>query len=313
MRTFKLALASVCLAASCVALANPVLLWSSNMDGSQETPPNDSPGLGFASGTYNTATRELIVESMIALDLTANITASHIHRGATGVPGPIIVDFAGGGFWSGDPSFYEYIQTGQLFVPPADVNNFLAGDTYINIHTQTFPGGELRGQVLIGGMRCSPGSVVVTRGVPFGDNALLDLWFDDDEYFVVQQRPQVSPALPNAEIVMTIPIIPNFGETDGILTVRMKANSLPFEHATCRQEIAIRDASTGQFVVVDSRKPENPTSDEPEIAIALDAADIARFKGDENGIQVAVRVFHGAPIFPGWTMSVDQVRLTLLR
>jgi hypothetical protein len=33
------------------------------------------------------------------------------------------------------------------FMPPEHYNAFLSGGTYVNIHTVTFPAGEIRGQL----------------------------------------------------------------------------------------------------------------------------------------------------------------------
>lgn len=40
------------------------------------------------------------------------------------------------------------ITSGVLAFPSADVADLLAGNTYFNIHDATFPGGEIRGQLV---------------------------------------------------------------------------------------------------------------------------------------------------------------------
>lgn len=158
-----------------------------------------------------------------------------------------------------------------------------------------------------------PSSYTVTRGVEVGGNDVTKLLTNDDVYAVVQQRFQFAPTLPNTELIAAMTVPAGNPITDATLSVRVKANSLPFSDSSCKQDIALRDRSTGQFVVVDSRKPQNPTSDEPEITVALDASQRARFIGNDGLVDVSIRVFHLTPLLGGWTMSTDLVKLTVTR
>src|SRR5205823_1879437 len=55
----------------------------------------------------------------------------------------------------------------QATFPAADVANLLAGNTYVNIHTPSFPGGEIRGQLVI---VAGPNSATGTGGISGIDN-----------------------------------------------------------------------------------------------------------------------------------------------
>ncbi|HMB90353.1 MAG TPA: CHRD domain-containing protein, partial [Rhodothermales bacterium] len=78
--------------------------------------------------------------------LTGDIANAHFHQGATGVSGSVVRgiadDFEGNtasGLWTasdGEP------------LTDAMIQDLLAGNLYLNIHTDQFPGGEIRGQVL---------------------------------------------------------------------------------------------------------------------------------------------------------------------
>jgi hypothetical protein len=71
-------------------------------------------------------------------------TASHIHDGAAGVSGPVIVSFV-----AQTPSATIATITGGPFAfPSANVADLLAGKTYFNIHDSVYPGGEIRGQLV---------------------------------------------------------------------------------------------------------------------------------------------------------------------
>lgn len=66
-------------------------------------------------------------------------TVMHIHRGAPGVNGPIAFDL-------GDPA--SPVTATWSGMTPADISELLAGNLYINIHTDGRPAGEIRGQIL---------------------------------------------------------------------------------------------------------------------------------------------------------------------
>lgn len=299
--------------ASSASFANVVWIWSASMSGDQEVPPNNSPAVGSAVGTFDPNTRDFVVEAMNVSGMVGTLSVSHIHRAPAGSSGPVIVDFGPVGTWSGNQALYTYNQTSQILFPAGEVANLTAGNTYINVHSSVFGGGEVRGQIILGGVRAVPDAVAVVRGVIVGNNDPGLVHKDDDAYYVVQQRFQASPTLANAEINARFATPGNLGATAGLLVVRVKANSLPFGDNSCRQEVALRDWGTGRLEVVDTRKPENPTSGEAEVVVGLDPADIAQYVDSNGNVEVAVRVFHLAPVLPAWTMSTDQIQLTLLR
>ncbi len=65
------------------------------------------------------------------------VTAAHIHRGAAGTDGPIILPFA-----SPVSPF-----RGTFELSAADREDLLAGHLYVNVHSAAYPGGEVRGQI----------------------------------------------------------------------------------------------------------------------------------------------------------------------
>ena len=110
------------------------------IDGTQEVPPNGSPGTGFAVVVLDTDTGDITVNGSFQ-DLLAPATVSHIHSPAlptqnAGVILPLTVDNAVAGNVSGIG-----VLTAQ------QVDDTVNGLSYINIHTSAFPGGEIRGQI----------------------------------------------------------------------------------------------------------------------------------------------------------------------
>lgn len=134
MRITAIGLGAIALAASGAAHAGT--LWTSNLTSAREVPPNNTTFTGRSFLVLNDA------ETSASVTATHNIpantlTGGHIHRGAPGVNGPIILGFT-------NPA--SPIGPITWAIPSAEVANLKAGNLYINIHTQTFPGGVIRDQ-----------------------------------------------------------------------------------------------------------------------------------------------------------------------
>lgn len=133
-------------------------MWQYNvlLDGLQEVPANASPGTGTAIVLFDDATGAMTVNGSFT-GFTGLSTNAHVHGyagpgvsagvvfGLTFSPGVTSGTFSGNGI--------------------TDIANTLAGLTYINVHSQTFPGGEIRGQIANGVQIPEPGSLVVLGGL----------------------------------------------------------------------------------------------------------------------------------------------------
>lgn len=106
---------------------------SASLNALNEVPPNASLATGSMTGTYDASTG---VASMTITHDVADMIAAHIHYGSPGFNGPVIV-----------PLLFN-VQPIVVNIPPEAVANFLSGDTYINIHSTSLPGGEIRGQII---------------------------------------------------------------------------------------------------------------------------------------------------------------------
>lgn len=125
--------------------------------GINETPPNASPAFGFATVSYESGLNDILY-SVTFNNLSATATASHIHFGLPTVAGPVILPFLNPGPPSANSgSFSGVLHPGDLIPNPgvgintwADAVNAIAlGQTYVNIHDAEFPGGEIRGQLIV--------------------------------------------------------------------------------------------------------------------------------------------------------------------
>lgn len=119
-----------------------IINFAATLSGAQEVPPNTSPATGSGMVTLDTDTN-LLSWNVTFSGLVAPTTAAHFHGPATpGVNAPVIVNI------NVTPGFGSP-QIGSATISDAHEAFFLAELTYINVHTTTFPGGEIRGQVLM--------------------------------------------------------------------------------------------------------------------------------------------------------------------
>ena len=104
------------------------------MDGSQENPPNASTGSGTGWVVLDSTGTQLAYNVTVA-GMTAPLSAGHFHTlPSGGVVHPIaFVDSTADGVWSG--------------VPDTILTSIENKNLYVNVHSSTFPAGELRGYV----------------------------------------------------------------------------------------------------------------------------------------------------------------------
>lgn len=152
----SLSCASAALALSALAGAQ-MLTATVALDTVQEVPAPSGPGtaVGSAIVSVNAVTRAVTVSGTYS-GLTSGQTLAHIHSGAFGVPGGVLVTLSGTGGTSGSFSGSGVLSSGQF-------NTLLAGDLYLNVHTSSNGGGEIRGQIVnLSGDAALPSDPVVT-------------------------------------------------------------------------------------------------------------------------------------------------------
>ncbi|MBI2276824.1 MAG: CHRD domain-containing protein [Dechloromonas sp.] len=109
--------------------------WAVNLSGAQEVPPNTSAAKG--SGEISVMADGAVSGSITVSGMTP--TAAHIHDGASTANGPVIIklDRTANGF---------AVPAGAKFTDE-QLAKFKAGNTYVNVHSDAFPPGEIRGQL----------------------------------------------------------------------------------------------------------------------------------------------------------------------
>jgi hypothetical protein len=149
---YRALITTVALAA--VASANAVVYtFGGHLTGAQEVPPNQSNGFGVGSISINTANWSYLGSITVTGISLANLTMYHVHYGPVGVNGPIIIDIVGNEVHrTGDAngftvSFAGTVGTSAGMTPQQKLDHMRASNTYFNVHTLQFPGGEIRGQI----------------------------------------------------------------------------------------------------------------------------------------------------------------------
>jgi hypothetical protein len=106
------------------------------LKGSRETPPVKT--MAHGSGVIEVA-RDGTVSGKITTRGVKG-TMAHIHEGAPGVAGPVIIPLTAGphGSWM--------VPDGSKLTPH-QMKEFKAGDLYVNVHSAAHPAGEIRGQL----------------------------------------------------------------------------------------------------------------------------------------------------------------------
>jgi MYXO-CTERM domain-containing protein len=140
------------------------IIMTADLAGANENPANGSAGTGSATVTYDSLAHTLLID--LTFDgLTAGNTAAHIHC-CTNPPGnvgvatttPTFTDFPSGTTSGTYNHLFDLTLSGSwnaAFITahggtPAGAEAFFAdgfanGRSYLNIHTPTYPGGEIRG------------------------------------------------------------------------------------------------------------------------------------------------------------------------
>jgi len=126
----------------------PTIFDAVALRGDNEVPPNISLGYGYASYELSEDGTKLSF-NITAPGLSGPVTAAHFHNAPVSVDGPAVVDLT--------PFLTEVdgqvAVTGSSSLSDWSIENaaeeIRAGRIYVNLHTDAYPGGEIRGQVFL--------------------------------------------------------------------------------------------------------------------------------------------------------------------
>ena len=159
--------AGVTLIQAGTASAQTSVIMGATLSGGEETPAQVLSGAVATVEVAVDPTNQEIAVTMRVFNLPTGSTASHIHIGPKGVSGPVVIDFPIGTGRTGDFTLTFRVHDGPAFHarPEIGINTFAdalqavaGGNAYVNIHTSTFPGGAIRGQLSV----LDPNAVLAT-------------------------------------------------------------------------------------------------------------------------------------------------------
>jgi hypothetical protein len=113
------------------------------IEGEHEVPAVESQGEGL--GYFSLSPDDSTLTVRVVFDGLDSVTAAHIHTGATGANGGVLVNLTS--MIAGN-SIVGSVKVSSLANPGAFVDAFIRGGLYVNVHTKAHPTGEIRGQLL---------------------------------------------------------------------------------------------------------------------------------------------------------------------
>jgi CHRD domain len=112
------------------------------LTGAQCVPAVETSGVGTADITYDPATR-VVTWNIAYSGLSSPTTMAHFHGPAkAGENAPPVIWLSTQGSAPANPI------TGTATLTPDQAKQFLDGQWYVNVHSQSHPAGEIRGQVI---------------------------------------------------------------------------------------------------------------------------------------------------------------------
>lgn len=152
--------------------AQQPLQMAATLNRLQEVPPTTSPATGFGTILWNAGAGTLNVTLSFAglTSPTAGVgpggAPAHVHAAAPGANGPIVIPLigvpVGATAFAGYARTFTFAELGTIGVNATNLtllqNALNAASTaspgtpanlYFNIHTQAFPGGEIRGDIAV--------------------------------------------------------------------------------------------------------------------------------------------------------------------
>ena len=114
-----------------------MMKFTTEMTGTAAVPPTDSAATGTAEVTLDTEAKT-VTWVYTHTGLSGDMTAAHIHGPATVTEAaPPVIDTT------------TETMKGTAPITDAQAAELIAGKYYLNVHTEKFPDGEIRGQLVL--------------------------------------------------------------------------------------------------------------------------------------------------------------------
>ena len=122
--------------AGCAGMGGGAGVHQLNLTGAEEVPPVNTPASG--SGQLTVAADRSVAGSFTTRG--SAMTAAHIHEGAAGQNGPVIIPLQ-------KKSDTEWVVPPGAKLTDAQYEAYKAGRLYVNFHSAQHKGGEIRAQI----------------------------------------------------------------------------------------------------------------------------------------------------------------------
>ena len=110
-----------------------------SLSGSQSVPAVDTMAMGSGYALFDTTNNSV---SLVAVTTLENATMAHIHSGFAGENGDVVVTLV-----ESETTAGVWMTDGSVALDEATASQLLAGGHYVNIHSEAFASGEIRGQI----------------------------------------------------------------------------------------------------------------------------------------------------------------------
>ena len=127
----------IIVAISCKKSNSSDVVFKATINGASQTPPNSSLATGDATLTYNKDTK---IFSIVVNYSGLTATVSHIHKAPVGVVGDVIFPFP--------VPVNSPIKYTSPILTASQESDLNADLYYVNIHSDAYPDGEIRGQLI---------------------------------------------------------------------------------------------------------------------------------------------------------------------
>ncbi|PRO72007.1 hypothetical protein C6Y40_18975 [Alteromonas alba] len=121
-------------------LTDNFVMVAFGLSGDQETHAVTTAATGSGYALVNTD--DFSLELQVVTSGVADATAAHIHTGAAGIDGPVLL-----GLEQDTDDVNRWMAPANAMLDAAIFSVLAAGGHYVNVHTPAYPNGELRGQI----------------------------------------------------------------------------------------------------------------------------------------------------------------------
>ncbi len=133
---------------------SPPITYTASLNAANERQANPVNSTATGTATFVLAGGDTLMFTITAAGLTSNAIASHIHVGPTTASGPIVNPFAPinavmTGTVASGTIILSKLVVSSIQVSGDSLRKLLDnGNAYVNVHTNTNPAGEIRGQIV---------------------------------------------------------------------------------------------------------------------------------------------------------------------